>query len=824
MDDRLEKIKEELKEYIKDNKPKYLYNKNFIPGESQVLYSGPYWDEEEIMAAIETLIIGKWVVAGENVRKFERRFAKKFGAKYGQMVNSGSSANLVLLAGLKKYFGWNDNDEIIVSPVGFPTTISTIVQNGLKPIFVDIEFDTLNFDVTKIEEKITPRTKAIFVSPVLANPPDMDYLTRLCNKHGLQLIGDSCDSIGSKWDGNDLSDYYVAWTSSFYPAHHISSLPYEEIVLVKSPKGKIKTIEIGKFVEDIDYHGWQCVSFDGESNIKWRDITDVVKHKTNKEVELLKITTQGGRNCVITANHSVFKYGDKNGTILNINAEDLNVNDFILVPNNLPNIEEKIELEFTGYIKGSWKEFKYNMPLDEDLAYILGWFVAEGSFNKTKSGNYMLNYSLHENEYDVAEKICEILKKKFKVSPKIYKVKNSKAIAINLSSKTLYNFLLEFCGKGSSNKMVPEFIFRAKNNIKWKFINSYFSGDGHHHIIESSKSNSFDARTVSKDLADGLYHLLLMLGVSPRYSKIKLQEPKIIHNNKKKSIFKQVYEVCYNESLNSIVSSKEFRNSTKNDFIRSKNDLTMIKVTKIEKVKYNKPYVYDLSVKGYENFVSGIGFTVHNTGEGGMVCTNIHQLSKLFTSFTWWGRDCYCVGSANLLPCGTCGNRFDKWLDSYDGIIDHKYVFANMGYNLKPMDLQGAIGLKQLERFDEIDERRKRSKITIEKLLLKHVIGVKDVKMLPKADTCWFGTPFICKSKELKDKLVSFLEENKIQTRNYFAGNILMHEGYKHLDRMEKYPNANEVLDKVFFLGAAPHYDENVFDYIHKIFKEKWRN
>jgi CDP-6-deoxy-D-xylo-4-hexulose-3-dehydrase len=219
----LSEILNDLNVYLKDNKPKYLYNQNFQIGKSSVLYSGPYWDETEIISAVNTLISGKWVVAGENVHKFESTFAKMFNVKYAQMVNSGSSANLVLIASLKKYFKWEDGDEIIVSPVGFPTTISTLVQNNLKPVFIDIEYETLNFDINKIEEKITNKTKGIFVSPVLGNPPNMDFLTELCKKYDIQLIGDSCDSLGSKWDGKDLSSYYVAWSSSFYPAHHIST-------------------------------------------------------------------------------------------------------------------------------------------------------------------------------------------------------------------------------------------------------------------------------------------------------------------------------------------------------------------------------------------------------------------------------------------------------------------------------------------------------------------------------------------------------------------------------------------------------------------------
>ena len=94
------------------------------------------------------------------------------------------------------------------------------------------------------------------------------------------------------------------------------------------------------------------------------------------------------------------------------------------------------------------------------------------------------------------------------------------------------------------------------------------------------------------------------------------------------------------------------------------------------------------------------------TIEGGMVSSNIKEIVDIARSFAWWGRDCYCIGSNNTLPCGTCGNRFDKWLESYDGIIDHKYVFSEMGYNLKPLDLQGAIGLVQLDKLDEIEKNK----------------------------------------------------------------------------------------------------------------------
>ena len=100
-----------------------------------------------------------------------------------------------------------------------------------------------------------------------------------------------------------------------------------------------------------------------------------------------------------------------------------------------------------------------------------------------------------------------------------------------------------------------------------------------------------------------------------------------------------------------------------------------------------------------------------------MVSSNIKEIVDLARSFAWWGRDCYCVGSQNLLSCGTCGKRFDKWLTGYDKIVDHKYVFGQIGYNLKPIDMLGSIGSIQLKKFDEIHAKRRSNKIVFMKSL-----------------------------------------------------------------------------------------------------------
>jgi len=343
------------------------------------------------------------------------------------MVNSGSSANLVMISALRKFFGWPEDSEVILSAVGFPTTLAPVLQAGLKPAFVDIAMEDLNFDLDQIEARISPRTKAIFISPVLGNPPDMDRLASLADQYGLQLILDNCDSLGSRWNGKLLSDYCVASSCSFYPAHHL----------------------------------------------------------------------------------------------------------------------------------------------------------------------------------------------------------------------------------------------------------------------------------------------------------------------------------C--------------------------------------------------------------------TGEGGMVSAHDKRLVDLARSFAWWGRDCYCVGSANLLKDGTCRKRFGQWLEGYDGIIDHKYYFTNVGFNFKPLDLQGAIGLAQLPKFDEIHRKRRKHKARIQAFFHRHLTGLRVVDEHEKAEAGWFGVPIVCEGSELKHELVAHLEANRVQTRNYFAGIVLLHPAFCHVDEAARYPRANQVLNQVFFVGCTPTYSESMLEYFETV-------
>lgn len=407
--------------------PKFAHNMN--EKGNKIFYSGPYFNNNELEACIESLLFSPWSVNGEKVAEFEDKFCEIIGEKYAASCNSGSSANLILITAAKEYFNWSDEDEILVSPVGFPSTVSPITQNNLKATFIDIEWETLNFDLIKIEEKINSKTKAIFVSPVLGNPPDIDLLISICEKYKLILLCDCCDSLGSKWRGKDIQKYFFASSHSFYPAHHIS--------------------------------------------------------------------------------------------ILN----------------------------------------------------------------------------------------------------------------------------------------------------------------------------------------------------------------------------------------------------------------------------------------------------------GGMVTSDNYEFIKICKSLTTWSRDCFCKGRANLLPLGTCKKRFSKWLENYDGIVDHKYVFPRMGYNLQILDMQAAIGLEQLKKFPYMETKRRFHFNYIKDLLNKYIKDIYIPQNIPNADPSWFGVPIVCQNKGQKNKLVNYFETNNLQTRSYFAGNLLLHKGFEKLDDYRKYPNANDTLNRVFFIGCWPGYGQKQLDIIENILK-----
>ncbi|MDA1184655.1 MAG: DegT/DnrJ/EryC1/StrS family aminotransferase [Acidobacteria bacterium] len=183
------------------------------------------WGSEEIEAVSRVLAEGRFTM-GERVREFERAFAAHFGLKHAVMVNSGSSANLVAVASLfyKKDRPLRRGDEAIVPAISWATTFHPLQQYGLRLRFLDVELDTLNMNVSQLEAALTPRPRLVVAVSILGNPAALDVIRDFCDRHGLYLLEDNCESMGASLNGKPCGTFGDVNTFSTFFSHHVSTM------------------------------------------------------------------------------------------------------------------------------------------------------------------------------------------------------------------------------------------------------------------------------------------------------------------------------------------------------------------------------------------------------------------------------------------------------------------------------------------------------------------------------------------------------------------------------------------------------------------------
>ena len=199
---------------------------NFRSGKSKIPLAVPSYNHEEVIESIDSLL-STCVTMGSKVKQFEEKFAKYIGTKHAIMVNSGSSANLLSLAILTNpSFSQklNSGDEVITPALTWSTTVYPIVNNGLKPVFVDVDPLTFCLDENKIEEAISKNTKAIMPVHLLGNTANMSKIRDIANRHDLFVIEDSCEAHGAEFNGKKVGSYGDMSTFSFFLSHHITTI------------------------------------------------------------------------------------------------------------------------------------------------------------------------------------------------------------------------------------------------------------------------------------------------------------------------------------------------------------------------------------------------------------------------------------------------------------------------------------------------------------------------------------------------------------------------------------------------------------------------
>lgn len=221
MSDRKDLILEEVRKYHQEASPQ----REFVPGTTEIWPSGAVLDEADRAALVEAALEMR-IAAGRSSRKFESAFARRLKRRKAHLTNSGSSANLLAVSALTSHLledrRLRPGDEVITVAAGFPTTVNPILQNGLVPVFVDVDLATYNATADRVAAAIGPRTRAIILAHALGNPFEVAEIAQLAEDHDLFLIEDNCDAVGSLYDGKLTGSFGDMTTVSFYPAHHLT--------------------------------------------------------------------------------------------------------------------------------------------------------------------------------------------------------------------------------------------------------------------------------------------------------------------------------------------------------------------------------------------------------------------------------------------------------------------------------------------------------------------------------------------------------------------------------------------------------------------------
>jgi CDP-4-dehydro-6-deoxyglucose reductase, E1 len=202
-----------------------LASEPFEPGRSRVPVTAKVVDGADLVALADAVLDG-WLTEGRFARAFSEAFAAAAGRRHAVLVGSGSQANMLAVAAACSHLHerpLRHGDEVVTAAIGFPTTVTPLYQHGLVPVYVDVEPDTYNPSLDALAGAIGPRTRAIVVAHTLGNPVDAPGLAELCRDHGLVLVEDVCDALGSRIGGQTVGTFGHAATYSFYPAHHITT-------------------------------------------------------------------------------------------------------------------------------------------------------------------------------------------------------------------------------------------------------------------------------------------------------------------------------------------------------------------------------------------------------------------------------------------------------------------------------------------------------------------------------------------------------------------------------------------------------------------------
>jgi CDP-4-dehydro-6-deoxyglucose reductase, E1 len=244
-------------QYFNEN----MKNKKFTPGKDMVRYAGRVFDEKEMVNLVNSSL-DFWLTEGRFAEEFAEKISDFLDIPNIILTNSGSSSNLIAFSALtSKKLGarqMKPGDEVISVAAGFPATVTPVIQNGMIPVFVDVDLKTYNINIDMMKKALSPKTKCVFIAHTLGNPFNLDEVAAFCKKNNLWLIEDNCDAFGSRYDGQYTGTFGDISTISFYPAHHITTGEGGAVA--------VRDEELTKIIKSFRDWGRDCYCNSGENN------------------------------------------------------------------------------------------------------------------------------------------------------------------------------------------------------------------------------------------------------------------------------------------------------------------------------------------------------------------------------------------------------------------------------------------------------------------------------------------------------------------------------------------------------------------------------
>lgn len=722
-------------------------------------------DNTDIDALIQWLKTYPRLTQGPAVLQFEEKWSKWIGCKYSVFVNSGSSANLIMLAALLELYKLR-NKLVVVPSLGWATDLAPVMQLGFNPVLVDIDPANLAVDIEHLECIFKEqKPSAMLLVSVLGLSPRMGEIVDLCKKYGVILLEDNC------------------------------LLPGEEIITTDGIKS-VENIKVGDMVYT--------------HKNRFKKVLNLMSREYNGEY--FELSSYGyAKKLSVTSEHPIYcvnseditKKRDKKWT----SASEIKNGDYVVFPRykDIKDVEfiDLSEFDYESNNKRYKKTFEdrkiNSLQMSHDLLNIIGWFLSEGGIYRQH-----IFFTLGKNEKKNVSELLESIQN-LNLHHKIKETKTT--FVIEIFSKQLKEFFYKNFGNGAKNKRIPQWVLDLPLEKIKILLESYIKGDG---CKVKDRENSYSCTSISINLMVGIKMICSKLGYTCGISinnecSISTILGRQVNINKK-------YQLRFNKSGND-----KFNNQKK---IFIDEDYIYYKIKNIECKKY-KGKVYNFEVEDDNSYCTPC-LSLHNcesqgtmyngiklgnfglmssfstyfghtmsTIEGGMICTDdkdVYNMLKQLRSHGW-DRDLDSKKQEEL--------REEWGVDNFSAL----YTFYVPGFNVRATDLQAVLGMGQLEKVDEMISKRNENFKLFKEKLSPYTWFPQEVE---GSFTASFCIPIIASSPEEKKDIVKALMEKNVECRPLICGSMGTQPFYIKKYGRKELPNVKKIDECGLYIPNHP--------------------